>query len=112
MSCAGLAPVMSLAEQTGLTSMLAEKVVINEPRVKSGSANFAPKLVTLIAGMCAGADCIDDGCSSVGGSGRTAVLRRRSPLACNGELIVPWQDGERVPAERTGTEREWFLPNS
>ena len=59
-SCAGLVPVMTLAEQTGLTSMLAEKVVINGPRVKSGSANLAPKLATLIAGMCAGADCIDD----------------------------------------------------
>ena len=30
------------------------------PRIKSGAANPAPKLATLIAGMCAGADCIDD----------------------------------------------------
>ena len=29
-------------------------------RVKSGSANPAPKLTTLVAGMCAGADSIDD----------------------------------------------------
>jgi hypothetical protein len=60
MSCAGLVPVMTLAEQTGLRSMLAGKVVIDAPRIKSGSANPAPKLATLIAGMCAGADCIDD----------------------------------------------------
>ncbi|WP_028478657.1 IS1380 family transposase [Nocardia sp. CNY236] len=59
-SCAGLVPVMRLAEQTGLTSMLSEKVVIAAPRIKSGSANPAPELATLIAGMCAGADCIDD----------------------------------------------------
>ncbi|WP_330182688.1 IS1380 family transposase [Nocardia sp. NBC_01503] len=59
-SVAGLVPVMTLAEQTGLTSMLAEKVVIASPRIRSGSANLAPKLATLIAGMCAGADCIDD----------------------------------------------------
>ncbi len=59
-SCAGLVPVMALAEQTGLTALLAEKVSITAPRIKSGSANPAPKLATLIAGMCAGADCIDD----------------------------------------------------
>ena len=40
--------------------MLAEKVKITSPRIKSGSANPGPKLATLIAGMCAGADCIDD----------------------------------------------------
>jgi hypothetical protein len=59
-SCAGLVPVMTLAEQTGLTRQLAEKVRIKVPRIKSGAANPAPKLATLIAGMCAGADCIDD----------------------------------------------------
>src|SRR6266436_7339133 len=35
-------------------------VLITAPRIASGSANPAPKLVTLVAGMCAGADCIDD----------------------------------------------------
>ena len=59
-SCAGLVPVMTLAEQTALPDLLAEKVHIAEPRIKSGSANPAPKLATLIAGMCAGADSIDD----------------------------------------------------
>ena len=59
-SCAGLVPVMRLAEQTGLAWLLAEKVCIAVPRIKSGSANPAPKLATLIAGMCAGADSIDD----------------------------------------------------
>src|SRR5271168_602698 len=59
-SCAGLVPVMTLAEQTGLLRLLAQKVHIAEPKVKSGAANPAPKLATLVAGMCAGADCIDD----------------------------------------------------
>jgi hypothetical protein len=59
-SCAGLVPVMTLAEQTGLARLLADKVRITAPRIKSGSANPAPKLATLIAGMVAGADCIDD----------------------------------------------------
>ncbi|BBZ01686.1 hypothetical protein MCHIJ_11230 [Mycolicibacterium chitae] len=51
---------MTLATQTGLSRLLADKVRIAEPRIKSGSANPAPKLTTLIAGMCAGADGIDD----------------------------------------------------
>ena len=59
-SCAGLVPVMALAERTGLSDLLAQMVHIAAPRIKSGSANPAPKLATLIAGMCAGADCIDD----------------------------------------------------
>ncbi|MFZ1176375.1 MAG: IS1380 family transposase [Mycobacterium sp.] len=59
-SCAGLVPVMALAEQTALPELLADKVRIAEPKIKSGSANPAPKLATLIAGMCAGADSIDD----------------------------------------------------
>ena len=59
-SCAGLVPVMALAEQTGLSRLIAEKVRIAEPRIASGAANPAPKLATVVAGMCAGADCIDD----------------------------------------------------
>lgn len=59
-SCAGLVPVMTLATQTGLSELVADKVRIAQPRIKSGSANPAPKLATVIAGMCAGADCIDD----------------------------------------------------
>ena len=59
-SLAGLVPVMTLAEQTALPELLADRVCIAEPKIKSGSANPAPKLATLIAGMCAGADSIDD----------------------------------------------------
>ena len=59
-SCAGLVPVMTLAEQTSLIKLLDNKVHIIEPKIKSGSANPAPKLATVIAGMCAGADSIDD----------------------------------------------------
>ena len=59
-SLAGLVPVMGLAEQTGLGGLLAEKVSITSTRVKSGAVNPAPKLATLIAGMAAGADSIDD----------------------------------------------------
>jgi hypothetical protein len=51
---------MTLAEPTGLRRLLGEKVHIGAPRIKSASANPAPKLVTVVAGMCAGPDCIDD----------------------------------------------------
>jgi hypothetical protein len=59
-SSAGLVPVMRLAAQTGLSRLLGEKVHVITPRVKSGAANPAPKLATVVAGMVAGADCIDD----------------------------------------------------
>lgn len=59
-SLAGLVPVMTLAEQTRLPQLLTETVSIAAPRIASGAANPGPKLATVIAGMCAGADCIDD----------------------------------------------------
>ena len=51
---------MALADQTGLTGLLADKVAITTTKVASGAANLAPTLTTLIAAMCAGADSIDD----------------------------------------------------
>src|SRR4051812_12963341 len=59
-SHAGLVPLLGLAEQTGLPEIIAGKVSIKTPRIKSGAANPAPKLLGVIAGMCAGADSIDD----------------------------------------------------
>jgi hypothetical protein len=59
-SHAGLVPVLGLAEQTRLPEILAEGVSIKTSRIKSGAANPAPKLLSVIAGMCAGADSIDD----------------------------------------------------
>src|SRR5690242_21865106 len=59
-SAAGLVPLLGLAEQTGLGEVIATKVSIKTPRIKSGSANPAPKLLGVIAGMCAGADSIDE----------------------------------------------------
>lgn len=59
-SCAGLVPVMALAEQTRLSELLDERVVFRCERIVSGAANPTPKLTSVIAGMAAGADCIDD----------------------------------------------------
>jgi hypothetical protein len=59
-SYAGLVPVMALAEQAGLSQLIEERVAINATLVKSAGANPAGKLTSVIAGMAAGADSIDD----------------------------------------------------
>ncbi len=58
-SCAGLVPVMALAEQAGLSDLLG-RVRITGSRVRSGAVNPAGKLTSILGGMCAGADSIDD----------------------------------------------------
>ena len=60
MSFAGLVPVMALAERAGLSELISTKVAIKATRVKSAAANPAGKLTSIIAGMVAGADSIDD----------------------------------------------------
>ncbi len=60
MSHAGLVPLMELAEQAGLSRLLDEHVRFTSERVRSGAANPTPKLLSIIAGMAAGADSIDD----------------------------------------------------
>lgn len=59
-SCAGLAPVMALAEQAGLSALLKERVRLASVRVASAGVNPAGKITTIIAGMAAGADSVDD----------------------------------------------------
>jgi hypothetical protein len=59
-SQAGLVPLLELAEQTGLSQLLDEHVRFACERVKSGAANSTAKLTSIIAGMAAGADSIDD----------------------------------------------------
>ncbi len=49
-SCAGLVPVMALAEQTGLSELIGEKVRFTSTRVKSAAANPAGKVSSIIAG--------------------------------------------------------------
>ena len=59
-SCAGLVPVMGLAERTGLSELIGQRVRWKSCRVASAGANPAGKLSAIIAGMAVGADCIDD----------------------------------------------------
>jgi hypothetical protein len=55
-SCAGLAPVLQLAERTGLQRLVSEHVELGV----SGGVNAHLKVPSLVAGMIAGADSIDD----------------------------------------------------
>ncbi len=55
---AGAGDDVGRADRSG--RLFDQKVRIRAPRINSGAANPAPKLATVVAGMCAGADCIDD----------------------------------------------------
>ena len=55
-SCAGLAPVLELAERAGLQDLVVEHVGIDKP----GGVNACLKVLALVAGMIAGADSIED----------------------------------------------------
>ncbi|MFR9781061.1 IS1380 family transposase [Micromonospora sp. MS34] len=55
-SCAGLVPVMRLAQQAGLHHAVADRVSLPTDK----GANPAGKVATIVAGMLAGADSIDD----------------------------------------------------
>jgi len=55
-SCAGLAPVLQLAERAGLQRLVGEHVGLSEP----AGVNAHLKVPGLVAGMVAGADSIDD----------------------------------------------------
>lgn len=55
-SCAGLVPVMSLAQRCGLGRLTAQRLTL----AGAGGANPDAKVACLVAGMVAGADSIDD----------------------------------------------------
>jgi len=59
-SSSGLVPVLALAEQTGLSELIAGKVRLGSVRVRSAGVNPAGKLTSVVAGMCVGADSIAD----------------------------------------------------
>jgi hypothetical protein len=55
-SCAGLVPVMALAQRCGLATLLAERITI----AAKGGATSAAKVLALVAGMVCGAGSITD----------------------------------------------------
>jgi len=77
-SCAGLVPVLELADRAGLPRLVAEYLRLT----RLGGANPQVKVPALVAGMVAGADSIDDmGLLRHGALGRlTAGVRAPSTL--------------------------------
>ena len=59
-SGAGLVPVLALAEETGLSTLVDEHVRFDSERIRSAAANPTGKVTSIIAGMLTGADSIDD----------------------------------------------------
>lgn len=55
-SCAGLAPVLQRAERAGLQRLVGQHLHLDKP----GGVNAHLKIPTLVAGMVAGADLIED----------------------------------------------------
>ena len=55
-SCAGLAPVLQLAQRSGLHELVGRHLHLTRP----GGSNAQLKVPALVAGMVAGADSIDD----------------------------------------------------
>jgi hypothetical protein len=55
-SCAGLVPIIKLAERAGLHRLVGERLRVDA----EGGANPVVKVTSLVAGMVAGADSIDD----------------------------------------------------
>jgi hypothetical protein len=51
---------MSLAERAGLSGLVDDHVAINDPPIASTGANPTGKITSIVAGMVAGADSIDD----------------------------------------------------
>src|SRR5688572_22608715 len=51
---------MALAEQAGLSQLISSRVAVHASKVRSAGVNPAGKLTSIIAGMAAGADSIDD----------------------------------------------------
>ena len=58
-SCAGLVPVLRLAERAGLPAAAQQRVRL-PASAGSGAANPGAKITSIVAGMVAGADSIDD----------------------------------------------------
>jgi hypothetical protein len=78
-SAAGLVPVMALAERAGLSQLFEDRVMVASMRVASAGVNPAGKLTSIVAGMAAGADCIDD----------LDVIRSGGMARCFGGVYAP-----------------------
>ena len=96
-SFAGLVPVMGLAEQAGLSRLITERVVIDPEatHVRSGGVNPAGKLTSIVAGMVAGADCID-GLDVIRAGGMKQVFGGVYACATLGQLLREFTYGTQM----------------
>jgi len=87
----GLEPVIRLAERCGLPALAGE--LIRLPASKDGTGAFpAAKLMSLVGGMVAGADSIDDGPAAARRDG-PPVLRGSGPVHAGGRSCAPSRTG-------------------
>ena len=91
-SHAGLVPVMAVAESTGLAASLGERVDLGTTQVASAGANLEAKLLTVIAGLCCGADSIDD-LGRVRSGGHTRLFDRVYAPATIGQTLREFTPG-------------------
>lgn len=80
-SSAGLVPVLALARSAGLYELSQQHLMVSTDR---GGASPGFKVASLIAGMVAGADSIDDmALLRHGGMGRVVYIEPPSPQRCD-----------------------------
>jgi hypothetical protein len=91
-SCAGLVPVMRLAQAAGLPALVAALVRMGS----SVGCNPAGKVSSIVAGMVAGADCIDD----------LDVIRHRGMAALFDDCYAPSTLGSFLRAFTFGQVRQ------
>lgn len=94
-SCAGLAPVLALAEQAGLSELIEDQVRLASSKVGSAGVNPAGKLTALIAGMCAGLDSIAD-VEVIRAGGMAEMFGGVSASATVGQLLREFTHGHTV----------------
>jgi len=94
-SFAGLAPVMALAERAGLSELIGERVRFRSTSVASAGVNPAGKLTSIVAGMVAGADCID-GLDVIRAGGMKQVFGGVYAAATLGQLLREFTHGHTL----------------
>lgn len=92
MSCAGLVPVMALAEQTGLAELITERIQVASNRVASAGVNPAGKVTSIIARMAASADSIDD-LDVIRSGGMNCLFREVYAPATRGQFLREFTRG-------------------
>lgn len=106
---------MALAEQTGLSAVVTDKVAFTAAEVASAGSNPAGKLAAIIAGMAAGADSIDDldiiRSGGKEGFDRIKHARCRSPERFDDcEITMPGLTRWSTPRVGTGRQLSWCSP--